>query len=233
MNPRRKRGSQTWSFVGDNLYLPNNTWQSVHFAKENYFLSDTRSRCVVIAGTNKPRYTMSERTCDQCTAKSDKTGQRCKRRTCKSDLCWQHLRTKEDLMIKPSHIRGAGDGLYATTGKYKTRGFDGFKKGETIAQYKGRLLTKQQLDRKYPGDTLAPYAVQVTRNTFMDAPKSNMGAARFANACRTANKRKKECKGNNAKLVANARAKSVKLKAVKKIKPGEEIYTSYGRQYWR
>ena len=54
----------------------------------------------------------------------------------------------------------------------------------------------------------------------------------YANDCRNCNKKKNECKGNNARFVINQRTKRVYLKATNNIKAGGEVYVSYGKGYW-
>jgi SET domain-containing protein len=116
-----------------------------------------------------------------------------------------------------------GQGLYAKKE---------FKAGQKIAEYSGKKLTAAQVDKKYPGDTLAPYVYKASANNYIDAKKTNSGLARYANDCRPQNRASKHCAGNNARLRPAPGGKA-SLKAIKKIRPGQEIYTSYGPTYWR
>jgi hypothetical protein len=161
---------------------------------------------------------MSKRSCDTCTA-LNKHGKRCTRVTCiYGPKCWQHTQLQDHLEVKQSSIAAAGKGLFAKKE---------FKKDAIIAPYGGKVLSKAELDRKYPGDKLAPYALQAGKNKFIDAKRTNSGVARYANDCRTANSKAKQCKGNNARLTGK------NLKASKKIKNGSEIFAGYGPSYWR
>ena len=55
----------------------------------------------------------SVRTCSQCTA-TTAAGTRCRKRTCRGLVCWQHAHSQHGLRVKPSHIQNAGFGLFAT-----------------------------------------------------------------------------------------------------------------------
>ena len=92
---------------------------------------------------------MSVRTCDRCTG-TTKAGNRCKNRTCRSGLCWQHLKKVKNLRIKPSQIPNAGLGLWTTKR---------FKANEKVDVYSGEELTRAQLDARYPGAEPAVYTI--------------------------------------------------------------------------
>lgn len=111
--------------------------------------------------------------------------------------------------------------------------------GSTVVPYKGEHMSKAELDARYPGkDTLAPYAVKVSSDHYIDAAnKRKSNAARYSNMVRTVDKptlRRKGVKnpGNNAKL-QRKRGSKVVIQASRPIRKGEEVFTSYGRGYWR
>ena len=169
------------------------------------------------------RDTMSVRGCNRCVAKS-KSGQQCTRSTCKyGPKCWQHTQLQDGLEVKKSAIPQAGMGLYAKKP---------IPKDHTVAPYTGEQLTKQQVDSRYPGNTLGAYTVKVNRSTYVDARKTNSGVARYANACRAPDQRAGHCDGKNAKL-ARAGPKSAELQATRPIPKGHEVYAGYGREYWQ
>ena len=87
--------------------------------------------------------------CQRCTANT-KRGTRCKNRTCRDDLCWQHLKKEKHLRIKKSQIPGAGLGLW-TTRK--------FKPSERIGKYTGEKMSRDKVDEIYPGNTRAEYVL--------------------------------------------------------------------------
>ena len=61
----------------------------------------------------------SVRTCSQCTA-TTAAGTRCRKRTCRGPVCWQHAQSQHGLRVKPSQIQNAGFGLFATKRMAKT-----------------------------------------------------------------------------------------------------------------
>lgn len=163
----------------------------------------------------------SIRSCDRCIG-TRKDGTRCRRRTCIGTCCWQHAMKNLGLRVKKSLIPGAGRGLFSARV---------FRRNDRIVPYVANdniHMNRSEIDAKY-GNALAEY-VFCHRNYSMcwDASKTNSGVARFANDPR------------GAKVTANA--KIVKLRnsgnsppcliATRKINPGEEIYVSYGSQYW-
>ncbi len=96
-----------------------------------------------------------------------------------------------------------------------------FNPGDLIAPYKGEILTRAQKDARY-GDGLAPYAVEVNKNTFIDSACSR-GTASFINT---------KPKHNNARLsVYSGKAghpPGASVKATKRILPDQEIFVDYG-----
>jgi len=155
-----------------------------------------------------------ERDSMKCTAKK-KDGTACGNRTARGDKCWIHLKKEDGLRIKESKH---GLGLFTT---------ETIEKGETIAPYTGEWVSKEELEKQCPGNTLMKYGIQVTKDKFLNACKTTDAPARFANDPRGSGK------PSNARISVNARTKDVKLKAKQRIKPGTEITTSYGNQYWK
>jgi hypothetical protein len=158
---------------------------------------------------------MSIRECDQCSF-IKANGERCKNRTCTTHpFCWQHLKKEHGLRVKPSTIAGAGHGLYTTRD---------IKNNSKIASYTGDILTKEQLQQRYPGNTLGAYTLMQHGNKYVDARSTQTAVGRYANACDKPGSRVR-C---NAKLT-----KAATLKSVKKIKAGDEVFVPYGRDYWK
>ncbi|CAB4007371.1 SET domain-containing [Paramuricea clavata] len=160
----------------------------------------------------KPR-SQSIRKSQQCVSNTQKDV-RCRKRTAHTEKCWIHLAKQNNLRIKPSNVAGAGKGLFAWK-KPITR-------GKLISKYTGRKLSKKELDKKY-GDGVAKYAVCNKRGRCVDATYTTDAAARFVNDSRGTSFQ------NNAKIKGN---QMFKLKATKKIPANQEIFTSYGNEYW-
>ena len=75
--------------------------------------------------------------CQRCEGTA-KSGNQCKNRTCRGKLCWQHLKKRDSLRVKPSGIQGAGMGLFTTKP---------FKKNEKIVDYTGERMSRAQIRR--------------------------------------------------------------------------------------
>lgn len=152
---------------------------------------------------------------------------RCLRKTCNGGpRCWQHTRLMLGLKVGPSGVAGAGKGLRATRS---------FRRGDFVSPYYADVKTDDQLDEIYGegDDALAPYALKVNsaaRNgepLVYDARRTDAGYARYANDCRPENRRSRQCRGNNAAFEPNGY-----LRALRDIRPGEEVFASYGASYW-
>ena len=152
----------------------------------------------------------SRRACGQCTATTAK-GNRCRKRTCRSGLCWQHLKRDSGLRIRPSGVPGAGLGLFAAAG---------FKRGDVIAPYEGEKLTRRRVDERY-GDERGEYVLCRDSKRCIDSAATNSSAARFANDSRGTDFRN------------NARFRALRVEATRRIRPGDEIFVAYGKDYWR
>lgn len=140
----------------------------------------------------------------------------CKKRTAHTQKCWIHLAKYDNLRIKPSNIPNAGKGLFAWK--------KSIPRDKKISPYTGRLMSQRAIDAKY-GDGLAEYAI-CDRGNCIDANYTTDAAARFANDARGTAYRK------NADLRGSGRRYNFYLKSTKRIKPHQEIFTSYGADYW-
>ena len=163
---------------------------------------------------------MSVRECVQCIAET-RAGKRCKKHTCTySEFCDVHTKKLFDLAIKQSAIAGSGKGLFTMVE---------IPKNTRIAQYTGQVKTDAEYGEKESG-----YGISIPGGKVIDAYSTQHGIARYANDCRSANIKKGECKGSNARFSSSTRdgKTSVWLTSTKRIKAGGEIFVSYGRGYW-
>ena len=156
----------------------------------------------------------SVRKSQQCVSNTLKE-QRCRKRTAHTPKCWIHLSRQNNLRIKPSNIPHAGKGLFAWK--------KSIPRNTLISKYTGRKISKKELDRKY-GKGRADYAVCNQRGCCVDATYTTDAAARFVNDSRGTSFQ------NNSKIKGN---QIFGLKATKTIPPNNEIFTSYGREYWQ
>ena len=157
----------------------------------------------------------SEKECEQCTATA-KSGNRCRNRTCKGTLCWQHLKRDSGLRVKQSQIAAAGMGLWTTRR---------FKPNEKIGKYTGERLTKQEMLARYPNNKRGEYVLCPNNGYCIDGKKTNSSSIRFAN----------DSKGNS-QLKNNAvfkQGSDVLRAGPQGIPANREIFVSYGSDYWK
>lgn len=147
----------------------------------------------------------------RCTAMNRK-GRRCGAKTKRGQYCWQHLRQKEGTRIRQSQLgKQAGNGLFAERD---------FEPGETIAKYTGDWLYNE--DEVWGGN----YVLKYNQAKSIDAARTNTGTGRWINDARGSGKRP------NARFSYDRRREMALIKATKCIREGEEIYLSYGPNYW-
>ena len=161
---------------------------------------------------------MTTRVVHQCPSLT-KNGTRCKKRTSTSK-CWVHIQSIDHLRIKKSGIKDGGLGLYATKD---------LKKDHRIP-YTGRVA------KELPEDKHHPYALEIKSThpkMYIDANKSTDGLGRWSNSCRTINRKKGECTGNNANLKLDTKNRKAMVKLTRNVKKHREILTSYGREYFK
>lgn len=110
---------------------------------------------------------------------------------------------KEKLAVKKSI---AGLGLFATAP---------IKKGSFIIEYKGPLLNQDQADNKG-----GLYLFALGKDWTIDGT-SRKNTARYINH---------SCIGTNCEPIQYA--KHIKIRAKRNIKPGEELFYDYGKEYF-
>lgn len=141
--------------------------------------------------------------------------------------CSLHTPRLDRVVIAPSNIEAAGKGLFAvdiSTDKNVVV----FKKGEIMMEYSGEI---RGLDLLKDSNEELIYAMESKIGRFIDARKPYSGNARYINDCRCANRRRGECEGQNARFIVVDSGR-VFVQATKHIMNGEEIYASYGSDYW-
>lgn len=183
---------------------------------------------VTKTGAIKPRFSCCLNTagepmkncapCERCQGRT-KDGQECKRTSCMdSKYCFQHLQSVYGVKIAPSKIPGAGSGLFATRD---------FARGAKIAPLGGRKISQETFENMYDFededgekyDPTAPYAYSSSRPGKVNDAMCERSAGSYANDPRD--------ERVNARI-----GKAGILKAIKAIAKGDEIYVSYGGDYW-
>ncbi|WP_241489626.1 SET domain-containing protein-lysine N-methyltransferase [Lacinutrix algicola] len=119
------------------------------------------------------------------------------------------------LYTKASQIQNAGNGLYTAIAIYKN---------EIITLFKGEILDTKEAEKRAKQNN-DRYFINLLDGTIMDSMHTDC-FAKYANDAINSNFKK------NAEITLDA-DDNVCLKAIKKIKSGEEIFCSYGKRYWK
>ena len=125
------------------------------------------------------------------------------------------------LVVKPSGISGAGQGLFT---------LEKIKKNQKIVEYTGVVKTIEEFEAKPSW-----YGFTIPGDRIIDAHSTDSGIGRYANDCRKHNKEAGECSGINSRFVVNTSGgkTTVWITATKNIASNEEIFIPYGAGYWR
>lgn len=117
----------------------------------------------------------------------------------------------DDFEVRVSTIPGAGRGLFA-----KTR----IDLEDTLGYYTGEIITEAELlSGRYSG---SDYLLWISKNWIIVGEGAKANYTRFIN----------HSEEPNAYLVVSTRWKTARLECVRPIAPEEEIFFSYGDQFW-
>ena len=120
----------------------------------------------------------------------------CQKRTTTDHKCWIHGVKDHKLRVLPS-TTGHGKGLYAQASlsqpvkpvrlpPNERRAQEVvFKPDQLIGKYSGKIMTKAEVERKYPGEDDGPYLFRISdqgRGRFVDAAKSTSCLVRYVNS---------------------------------------------------
>lgn len=123
------------------------------------------------------------------------------------------------LLVKESQIPDAGKGLFLRTDK---------KKGELVALFRGEVLTYEEAElraaKKEDG-----YFINMSNGTILDSMHVEC-FAKYANDAHGLGKSKFR---TNSEIQLSGSPDIVYLIAMRDIRAGEEVFTSYGRKYWK
>lgn len=122
---------------------------------------------------------------------------------------------KDYLYVKTSQIEGAGNGLFTAIPIYRN---------EIICVFKGEVLSAEEASKRASAGK-DRYFISMLQGGIMDSMRANC-FAKYANdvvgtAFRT-----------NAKISLDEND-NVCIVATRKIHPHEEVFCSYGKQYWK
>ena len=151
----------------------------------------------------------------RCIAQT-KAGGQCKQPTRHGAHCWVHLMQKFGVRIKTSTIPGAGKGLHAARD---------FKKGDVVARYTGDLLPVKAPDGSENRGQYMVLLSEVGTGAVIDAARTNSAEGRMLCSAAGSGRR------NNCRFSADQRSKTMKLRATRNIKKGEELLVNYGPDF--
>ena len=121
------------------------------------------------------------------------------------------------LYIKSSQIKNAGKGLFTAIDIYKN---------EIISLFKGEIIANKEAEKRALLND-DKYFINLLDGSILDSMHTDC-YAKYANDAKGLSSSDFK---NNAKITLND-DNNVCIKASKKIKPGEEVFCSYGKSYW-
>jgi SET domain-containing protein len=122
------------------------------------------------------------------------------------------------LYIKSSQIKNAGKGLFTAIDIYKN---------EIISLFKGEIIANKEAKKRAELND-DKYFINLLDDSILDSMHTDCYAKYANDAEGLSNSNFK----NNAKITLDE-DNNVCITASKKIKPGEEVFCSYGKQYWK
>lgn len=126
---------------------------------------------------------------------------------------------REFLLVKESQIPNSGRGLFLLTER---------KKGELIALFRGEVLSYEVAEQRALKNEDG-YFINMANGTILDS----MHVECFAKYANDAHGLEKTKFKSNAVIQLSGKDDIACLVALRDIKEGEEIFTSYGKKYWK
>jgi len=122
------------------------------------------------------------------------------------------------LEVKDSKIPGAGYGLFTKKS---------LKRGEKVVEYLGEIIDYQEYNKRTDENKYG-YMFYLDKKTCIDAYDTPHFVARYANDA----KGLKRVPGLDNNCEYHIEDKRVYIVAKRDIRPGEELFVSYGKEYW-
>lgn len=172
--------------------------------------------------TFKTPYFQCRLQCGQCThIKND--GTRCRNRVCVGyPTCWIHNKIMYGVKVRDSQEIPGIKGLFATKD---------FQRDDWICPLNGELIDLGCLNARYPGDRVAPYAVDFVEEgdpLYIDSA-CERGIGSMSNARFFADGTIKDQGSHNSKITEpQPGSGQLWLRATKNIRRNTEIFTWYG-----
>ncbi len=122
------------------------------------------------------------------------------------------------LYVTLSQLRNSGNGLFTAIDIYKD---------EIVAVFKGEIINDEQA-KSIAESGNDKYFMNLLNGSILDCMHTDC-FAKYANDAKGFTKSEYK---NNAKITLDEN-ENVCLVAIKKIKPGDEIFCDYGKSYWK
>lgn len=123
---------------------------------------------------------------------------------------------EKNLIVKKSKLPKAGKGLFTKVD---------IPKGTRLVEYKGRVQPWREVKDE---DGINGYLMYINRNVVINGLTAMKSLARYANDA--GGLVRLEGVRNNSEFISEG--KRCYIDATRNIKAGEEIFASYGREYW-
>lgn len=123
---------------------------------------------------------------------------------------------EKNLIVKKSKLPKAGKGLFTKVD---------IPKGTRLVEYKGRIQPWREVKDE---DGINGYLMYINRNVVINGLTAMKSLARYANDA--GGLVRLEGVRNNSEFISEG--KRCYIDATRNIKAGEEIFASYGREYW-
>ncbi len=149
----------------------------------------------------------------RCSFVNDK-GKRCAQSTVVTHpYCAEHSLSELGFWVEKSKVPNAGFGLF-TNRKYK--------KGEVVIEYAGEVITQKAYNERYDKEGYGEYGMTLGKTKVIDARKTSSGLGRYI------------CDAYGSDLKKNVQYeehdKKIEVVAIRKIRPGDELLVSYGKE---
>jgi histone-lysine N-methyltransferase EZH2 len=115
--------------------------------------------------------------------------------------------------VRPSQIRAAGLGLWATRD---------FPKGAHLFNYEGERLKTREYDERYADEAMGVYGIKLTSRTVIDARRTDSGVARYICSYQGS--------GKKPNVEYQSTSKVIEMVTTRAIKAGEELLGDYGEE---
>lgn len=155
----------------------------------------------------------------RCTADT-KERKQCGARTKRGQHCFAHRKKIHGTRIKPATSRICGLGLFTTRAHTKD---------DNLGDYSGELI------RGNDPNVGGPYylGLRVRGGAAIDAARTNSGDGRWVNDPRGIKDRNNRPIRPNCYFATQAGSLTAKLRALRDLAPNEELFVSYGAEYWK